>query len=165
MPAASAPHIRCARGYDADVGEDQVLVCRVGVRRCAIPLEAVIETMRPLPIDPLVGAAEAVIGVAIIRGDATAVVDLAGLFGQRSPEPRRFVTVRTGARVVALAVDAVVGVSRVDRQSLRALPPLLGDARTSAIEAIGAADSELLVVLRSARVAPAEWFPEETGSP
>lgn len=129
-------------------------MCRVGLRRCALPLHVVIETMRPLPIEPVPGAAAGVLGVAIIRGVATAVLDMASLFDQRSVAPKRFVTVRTGERVVALAVDEVIGVQAIDRDSLRALPPLLGDARTSRIEAIGSADSELLVVLRSARLAP-----------
>ena len=44
----------------------------------------------------------------------------------------------------------------IDSASLRELPPLLGDARTSTIERIGAADAQLLVVLRAANVLPAD---------
>jgi purine-binding chemotaxis protein CheW len=134
------------------------LVCRIGARRCAFPLEIVIETMRPLPVDPVAGSPEAVMGVAIIRGLATPVLDLSAMFEARTEAPQRFVTVRTAGRVVALAVDSVVGVSRLDRASLQTLPPLLGDAQTSAIESIGSADNELLVVLRSARIAPTDLF-------
>lgn len=131
-----------------------VLVCHIGDRQCAIPLDVVIETMRPLPMEPLAGAVEGVLGVAIIRGIATPVLDLAALFGERSTA-QRLVAVRTGDRVAALAVDHVVGVAELDHQQLQALPPLLGDARTGCVEAIGAADSQLLIVLRAARFATA----------
>lgn len=97
-------------------------------------------------------------GLAMIRGVATPVLDLSALFKDEPHAPQRFVTVRAAGRVVALAVDAVVGVSRIDRAALHALPPLLGDAQTSAIESIGSADNELLVVLRAARIAPSDLF-------
>jgi purine-binding chemotaxis protein CheW len=131
-----------------------VLICRVGQRRCALPVGVVIETMRPQPIAPIVGAPDAVLGIAMVRGSATPVVDLSAMFDARSTAVGRFVTIRAAVRIIALAVDEVIGISALDRASLRALPPLLGDARTSAIESIGSADNELLVVLRAARIAP-----------
>jgi purine-binding chemotaxis protein CheW len=140
------------------VGEDHVVVCRIGARRCALSVAAVIETMRPLPIERVAGASETVLGIAVIRGTPTPVVDVGALFETRTHAPGRFVTIRTAGRVVALAVDEVIGVSVLDRASLQVLPPLLGDARTSAIESIGSADEELLLVLRSARLAPPEAF-------
>ena len=71
------------------MGSDHVLVCRVGERRCALPLDAVIETMRPLPIHPVTGVTEAVLGVCIIRGLATPVLDLAVLFARGDLKPVR----------------------------------------------------------------------------
>jgi hypothetical protein len=67
------------------------LVCRVGLRRCALPLDVAIETMRPPPIDPIVGATEAVLDLSLIRGVATPVIDLSALFEARKSEPQRFV--------------------------------------------------------------------------
>lgn len=132
------------------------LVIRLGGLRCALPLRAVIETMRPLPIEPFAGAPTGVLGAAIIRGAPTVVVDLGMVIGHATARPTRFVTVRTGARTVALAVDAVEGVREVPRGALEALPPLLGDPATAAVEAVGTRDAELLVLLRTARLVPEE---------
>jgi hypothetical protein len=47
-----------------------VFVVRVGARVCALPLHHVVETMRPLPIDPVVGTPAFISGVSVIRGIA-----------------------------------------------------------------------------------------------
>ena len=55
-----------------------VLVVMVGARACAIPLDHVAETMRPLPIEPVAGTPGFVRGVSVIRGAPTPVVDQIG---------------------------------------------------------------------------------------
>jgi purine-binding chemotaxis protein CheW len=55
---------------------------------------------------------------------------------------------------VALKVDAVLGIRVIPDESLQDLPPLLSDAPAELIAAIGAIDSELVLVLRTARVVP-----------
>lgn len=129
------------------------LLCRVLTRLCALPLEHVSETMRPLPVEPIAGVPLSVPGVAIIRGDPVPVVDLACLFAGTVSRPTRFVTVRAGARRVALAVDAVVGIRPIPAEALSGLPPLL-DGDTGSIAAIGTMDAHLLVMLQSARLVP-----------
>src|ERR1039458_3558579 len=100
-------------GIGLNEREMTMLLCRVHGRRCALPLEHVVETMRPLPIGPLAGAPPGVSGLAVIRGAPVPVVDLSRLFssdvGYIEVAPTRFVTVRVGQRVVALAVDRVEG--------------------------------------------------------
>ena len=59
-----------------------------------------------------------------------------------------------GERRVALAVGAVIGVRTLPARSLEDLPPLLGGGRARVVEAIAALDSELLLVLQSARLIP-----------
>jgi purine-binding chemotaxis protein CheW len=118
----------------------------------AIPLADVVETMRPLPIEPVAAAPGCVLGLAIIRGRPLAVVDVARLVGGGSGRPGRFVTVRAGAREVALAVDEVIGVRTLTADALADLPPLLRDADGAAVDAIGALDAELLFVLGGARL-------------
>ena len=132
------------------------MLCRVGDLLCALPLEHVEETMRPLPVEAIAGVPPFVRGLAIIRGVPTAVVDAALLFGGEASHPTRFVIVKAGARRVALAVDAVVGVTEIVPGSLDALPPLFQDAHLDAISAIGTLDAELLFVLRSTRLVPDE---------
>lgn len=142
---------------------DLSLICRVRARLCALPLVHVVETLRPLPVEPLAGAPAFVRGLCVIRGVPRPVVDATGLLGAQAPgdppagpPPARFVTVRTGAQQVALAVDAVLGVRTVPPESLQTLPPLLQDAGAEAVAAIGRLDTELLLVLRSSRLLPDE---------
>lgn len=123
---------------------------------CALPLEAVIETMRPLPIEAMKGAPPAVLGMAIVRGAPVPVVDGRRLFGASGHAALRWVTVRAGPRVVALAVDDVIGVRTIDRAALAELPPLVRDAADGAVQAIGAADAELMLLLETARLVPDE---------
>jgi len=130
------------------------LVCRVEARLCALPLEHAVETMRPLAVEPVVGAPPFVRGLAVVRGEPLPVVDAARLLGLQEGPIGRFVTVAVGVRRVALAVDAVVGVRRFPPGSLRALPPLLHEAAGDVVDAIGLLDSALLLVLRSARLLP-----------
>jgi chemotaxis signal transduction protein len=122
-----------------------------GTRRCALPVRVAIETMRPLPVRALGREQHGVLGVATIRGTTVPVVDVAALFGDRST-PRRFVTIRVAERVVALAVDDVVGVRRV--AAWEALPKLFGDDKL--VAAIARTDAELVLALDAARLIPAE---------
>lgn len=141
-------------------GAVSALVFTVGQRASALHLRDIWEVMRPLPIESVAGAPNFVPGVAIIRGAALPVVDLGMLLEHRSQRAwGRFVTVKVGgARSVALAVDEVVGVRSLEGSQLAALPPLLRDAESDVIEAIGAADAQLLVVLRAARLMPEDFW-------
>ena len=73
-----------------------VLVVTVGARACAIPLQHVAETMRPLPIEPVAGTPGFVRGVSVIRGAPTPVVDLRALLENvpNSVTYGRFVTMK-----------------------------------------------------------------------
>jgi purine-binding chemotaxis protein CheW len=144
---------------EADRKSDLSLICRVRKRLCALPLEHVIETLRPLPIEPVAGAPSVVLGLAVIRGIPLPVVDAGRLFGEEGSQPERFVTLVVGARRIALAVDSVLGVRTVMQDSLHALPPLLREADDDVITAIGLLDAELLLVLRTARLLPEESHP------
>jgi purine-binding chemotaxis protein CheW len=130
-----------------------VLLCRVGTHFCALPIEHVSETMRPLSVVPLAGTPAFVFGLSIIRGSPVPVIDagqLVGVTGQR--RPARFVTIKVNKRSLALAVDAVVGIRTLASDSLRTLDPLLQETGAGAVAAIGVLDAELLAVLQSARI-------------
>lgn len=131
-----------------------LLLCRIDRRLCALPLEHVVETMRPMPVERLSGTPAFVQGVSIIRGVPVPVVDAAALLGARESQPSRFVTVRAGGRQVALAVDAVLGVRVIPAESIHDLAPLLHDAGSELIAGLGSLDAELLVALQSARIVP-----------
>lgn len=133
------------------------LVCRAGAGLCALPLDSIGEIMRVLPVEP-VAAPACVRGLSVIRGEPVPVVDLALLLGETSRDPARLVTVKLGRRRVALAVEAVLGLRSLDPGQLGALPPLLQDRASGAIEAVGTLDAELLFLLQAAKLLPDELF-------
>ncbi|MDB4955005.1 MAG: chemotaxis protein CheW [Myxococcales bacterium] len=133
-----------------------MLVTRVGSLVCAFPILHVIETMRPLPIEPVAGVPDFVAGLAIVRGSPVPVVNAAVLLGGVATPGTRFVIVRTGDRRVALVVDAVLDVRTLEPSVLAALPPLVGGTNRDIVRAIGALDAELVVVLDAARILSAD---------
>ena len=140
-------------------GPERLLICRVGAKVCGLPLVRVIETMRPLPVEPLGHMPAFVSGIALIRGRATPVLDARRLLGSSSEaEPGRYITLDLGQepreRVAALAVDAVIGVRRVEASTLGGLPGLLREQNGELVRALGALDSELLLVLEHSRLLP-----------
>jgi purine-binding chemotaxis protein CheW len=131
------------------------LVCRVGPLLCALPLQHVQETLRPLPTEPLAGTPAFVRGVCVVRGEPLPVIDaLALVSADGAAVPERIVVLKTGGRCVALAVGAIVGVRLLAAGSLDALPPLLRDASDGAIASLACLDGDLLLTLRSARLVP-----------
>jgi purine-binding chemotaxis protein CheW len=144
---------------------ESLLLCRVGDLLCALPLEHVEEAMRPLPVEAIAGVPDFVRGLAVVRGVPIPVVDAATLLSGDASHPTRFVTVKSGSRRIALAVDAVVGVREIPRGSLDALPLLFQNAAAlDAISAVGTLDADLLLVLRSTRLIPEEcWAALDAG--
>lgn len=144
-----------------------MLVTRIGGLACALPVAHVVETMRPLPVEPLATPGDRALalvdGLAMIRGAPVPVVDARKLLGVSGAAATRFVVVRAAQRRIALVVDAVLEVRRIDVDALPGLPPLLSGAR-DVVSALGALDAELLVVLDSARVLPEDgWRALERG--
>lgn len=144
-----------------------VLLCHVGDLLCALPVEHVVETLRPLPLEPL-GTSELVRGVAIVRGTPVPVIDAGVALGRpRLTAARRWIVLRLDVRRAAMAVDEVVGVSKVTNASFAALDPLLagrdhGSAAhgttAASIQSLAAIDQALMVVLRAARLVPPAVF-------
>lgn len=136
----------------------EALILGERTRMCAVPLRHVIETMRPLPTEAISGMPSFVLGVAIIRGIPTPVVDLNTVLGVSSERRGdRFVTVRVGNRQVALLVSSVLGIRDLDSlAAAQEMPPLLQGASQDVIERIGTLDERFLIVLQDG------WkFPEE----
>jgi purine-binding chemotaxis protein CheW len=126
-----------------------------------LALKDVRETMRPLPIEPLMGAPPFVLGLAIIRGFPTPVVDAGSLLGPStstspmlSSSPARFVSLKLGERTAALAVDAVLDVCSLPSETLSHIPPLLLGGDAQLVSVMGALDSKLLLVLEAAQLVP-----------
>ena len=137
------------------------LICRVGAKLCALPLQNVLETMRPLASEPLAHVAEFVAGLALIRGRPTPVLDARKLLGSAANDaPGRYITLDLGAhgtRVAALAVDAVVGVRSVLDRELAELPALLR-TQEQIVGGVATLDAELLLVLEQSRIVSDELW-------
>jgi purine-binding chemotaxis protein CheW len=134
---------------------NSALLVRVPGAVCALPLAEVIETMRPMPLEPLANTSDFILGITLIRGAAVPVIDLTAVFNNPSRRScERFVTVRVGTGCVALAVQSVIGIFDLSNRNCESMPPLLKNARTEVVEAIGSRDAELLFVLQAARLVP-----------
>jgi purine-binding chemotaxis protein CheW len=136
-------------------GRYQSIIVGAGPRLYAIPLAHVIETMRPLPVEPLAGSPPYVSGLAIVRGTPTPVVLLGRLTGGDGARPiERWVTLRVADRVIAMAVEAVLGTRALDPETLADVPSVVGPAGASLLESVGRLDGALLLVLRAVRILP-----------
>lgn len=130
-----------------------VVFFRSRSRLCALPTEFAVEAMRPLAIEPLSAGPACVRGVSVIRGEATPVVDPGVLLGiPQASCTSRFLTVRAGDRVVALALEAVLGVRRLDAETIRSLTPLLRDAAGDTVASMATVAAERVFVLDAGRL-------------
>lgn len=140
-----------------DSGTD-CLLCSVETRLCALPLASVREVMRPLACEALAEAPQFVRGLAIIRGQAAPVIELATLLGARAAGVTRFVALRVEQGMAALAVDEVLGVRSLSRELLSQGKSVLGAAVPDAVRSVATLDSRLLLVLDAVRLVPdATW--------
>jgi purine-binding chemotaxis protein CheW len=119
-----------------------------------MPIEHVIEIMRALPIEVISGAPSYVLGLCIIRGAPVPVVDTGVLLSGQATRAGRLVAIRAGSRTIALVVETVEGIRAIGPEAFNELPPLLRDAATATIAAIGTLDTDLLFFLRTARIVP-----------
>ncbi|GAA3452967.1 chemotaxis protein CheW [Dactylosporangium matsuzakiense] len=123
--------------------QDQ-LIFGVGRLLCALPLADVVETVRPLPVQPFADGG-GLLGVAVIRGEAVPVVDTAGLLGDPGTVPSRFVTVEAPGGTVAFATGPVLGVRAVARSTAQAPPD-----GSALVDAVGVLDGRPLLFLNPA---------------
>jgi purine-binding chemotaxis protein CheW len=139
------------------------LVFRAGALLCALPLDEVIETMRPLETRPLAGTPGYVHGISVLRGVPTPVIDVARLLAGVSGEIERYVAVRTERGPVALATGTVLGIRATDAGPAEAHPALLGGSHRL-VAGVGTLGSEPLLLLQNMRAVPDDvWEAAATG--
>ncbi len=151
-------------GTPAESG-DMSLTFRAGSLLCALRLDEVVETMRPLAVQPLAGTPPFVPGISIMRGVAVPVVDVSRLLGGGAVEVTRFVAVRTERGAVALATGPVLGIRPTVTATTERHSGLLGAAPARLVAAIGTVGTEPLIQLQSMRLVPDEvWAAVEHSS-
>jgi purine-binding chemotaxis protein CheW len=141
-----------------DLGEAVMaaLVFRAGHLLCALRLDEVIETLRPLDTQPLVGTPAFVRGISVLRGVPTPVIDVARLLGGAQVEAERYVAVRTERGAVALATGPILGIRDVDTNAAGGHPALLGARSSRLVAGVGTIGAEPLLLLQSMRTVPDE---------
>lgn len=126
---------------------------------CALPLDAVVETLRTRSLHPVAGTPPFVLGLARWRGELVPVLDLATLLGDGNDAPgRRLVVVRCEQRRLALAVDEVLRVLPQEPTAPAAVAPLLGRALPAQVAALTQLDGEALALLQSTHLLPEELW-------
>jgi purine-binding chemotaxis protein CheW len=108
----------------------ELLAFRAGGERFAVPLERVREAARPRRITPLPGAPIWWSGVALVRGEALGIVDVAAAVGLPPTPPRTLplVIVLHGCDH-ALLVDTIDGVEAFPAGHVALPPPGRGALR------------------------------------
>lgn len=130
------------------------LVARARGLCCALPLSHVLEIMRPLPIEAIAGTPSFVLGVAVVRGAPTPVIDCGAFVqGQAAAAHTRWASVRCGEHTAALAFEAIAGV-RALPEGAGDLPPLVAGAPGELIERLATLDAQLMLVLHGSRLVP-----------
>jgi purine-binding chemotaxis protein CheW len=137
-----------------DTAGRSALVFRAGTVLCALHLDDVIETMRPLAVRPLAGTPPYVQGVTILRGVPTPVLDVARLVGGETAEAERFLAVRTERGPVAFATGPVLGIRNAPADGPARHPALLSGACSRLVAGVAMIDTEPLLLLQSMRVLP-----------
>ena len=134
-----------------------LLVCGTGGKTIGVPLTAVRETMRPLPLFPVPDIPTFVLGAARVRGATVPVLDSGLLTGGEPVAATRWITLAaSNERTVALAVASVAGVRTLSPADLEALPPLLAGSGPQLFTAVAVRDQQLLLALEASHLVPDE---------
>lgn len=139
------------------------LIFRGRRQLAAVPLAAVAEVLRPLPVSALSDLPPWVLGLSLVRGRALPVLEAGQLIGEAaqidykhapcaSQKDQRFVVVHSGKRQAVLAVSGIEGLRRIDVSALQALPALAVSGNRAALNALGVLDGQLLTVLETIRL-------------
>ena len=130
---------------------DQLCAFFVGPVEYAIDIMRIDEILQPQRSTPVPNAPPWVVGVMNLRGGMVPVVDLRARLGIEGAAPARlkskWLVCFVGRRRVALIVDGVSEVVRVDRSELKPVPPFVAQGLNPAvIAACGSADRTRLLL-------------------
>jgi len=115
----------------------------------AIPIEGVVEIMKPLPITPVPGSRPQVLGLMSVRGRLSTVFSLRACLdlGPRRVDGRsRVLLVETVHEQVGFLVDEVRGVFRAEPDSIEA-PSVFGGDPGPHVRGAARPDGDLVVLL------------------
>ena len=130
----------------------QLVSFEIGVEEYAIPILAVQEINRLMPITTVPHSPEAVEGVINLRGRIIPVIDMRKRFGLESAadqDDARIIVVEVGAeaRVIGFIVDRVHEVLRLDSSIVDTAPLTGASINADYIRGVGKLEDRLLILL------------------
>lgn len=131
-----------------DVAE--LLTFWIGEEEFAIDILEIQEILKVPQITPVPRVAAAVLGITSLRGTIVPVVDMRVFLGVERKAPgreSRVLVLQAKGDPVGLLVDRVVSVSRLERDSIEAVPRTMQRDASEALEGVGRVDDRLLIVL------------------
>lgn len=153
------PEITSAENLVADEATDGVLQLVsfvVGTEEFAVPILAVQEINRMMPITSVPKAPASVQGVINLRGRIIPVIDLRQRFGvlpsQITSDARIIVVQADKRRVLGFTVDRVNEVLRIDANIVEPAPTMCAAATADYVRGVARLDGRLLILLSLTRL-------------
>ncbi len=126
LDARAAALAARSAGVERAVETEGFLVCACGAERVGLPLASVAGVTPPIPCTALPGAPTTLRGIGAMAGTIVTVLDLAACLGLGAgSEDGHLVRLRVQEPAMALAVDRVVGIARIESRA-NAAPDALG---------------------------------------
>ena len=143
-----------------NVADDDILQLvsfEIGTEEYAIPILAVQEINRMMPITRVPNSPPSVEGVINLRGRIIPVIDLRKRFGitpTTEAADERIIVVEVGeqGRVLGFTVDRVNQVLRLNREIVDPAPTVSGPANADFVEGVGKLEDRLLILLNLERL-------------
>ena len=129
--------------------ELHIVGVRVGAETFGLPITAVQEILRPLPLTPVPGAPAHVEGVINLRGRILPVVDLrkrCGVPAEAGRKNRIVVAVSEGRRV-GLMVDAASEVLRIPESAVDSPARLFGEQSSGYVTGVAKLSGRLVILV------------------
>lgn len=116
----------------------------------AVDIRSVREVLSDAEIEPVPGAPSIVLGVINLRGQIVTVIDFGGWLGRgANREPRPILVMDHHNVVLALAIDTVHDVTRLDPNEIKPVPRTGPGDRPAALQGLVARESGLLSLLNA----------------
>jgi purine-binding chemotaxis protein CheW len=136
-------------GLSGGGNEVQLVTFKLDDQEYGLSIENVVEVVRMVAITRIPRAPDVMEGIINLRGRVVPVINLRKRFGAR-PRPRdldtRLLVARIGGRVIALIVDTVSEVLKLDAESLDA-SDAVATGVTQYLSAIGKMGDRLLLIV------------------
>jgi purine-binding chemotaxis protein CheW len=130
-----------------------MLLCRIRTHLCGLPVEQVIETMRPMPIRSLADSPPYILGLSVIRGNGVPVIDGGRLFKDAAdPAHTSLILLKVGSRQVGLMVEQVVGIGHLPDGLATGLTPLARQTCPEVVQSLSLLEGDLVYLLQTARL-------------